>query len=166
MEENVTILREPESKADRFRRLFNVQYPDPKIGEFWPNKDLCELFVCDHETMINQMRDTIGPMLYRRGLQLECVRGKGQRVNDPNQNIILSEKRDKAAEKKAEEAFKPIAITKRDDLDEYGKQRYDHAQQKAAMILGAYRTHRSLPSIKSPKALESGQDVNAVESKG
>lgn len=156
-------LGEPESKADRFRRLFNTEYPEPQIGDFWRHEELERIFACKHKEMTSQMGGTIKKMLLRRGIQIECVPGKGYRANNPSQNVALTDKIDKSIENKVKQEATTLSVTPRDDLDETEKQRYDQAQRKTAMLLGVFKLKAMQPAVSPPKLTSSGQDGNAGE---
>ena len=152
--ENVHKLHEPESKADRFRRLFNQAFREPKIGDFWSYQQLKQVFNAPHDDIVEQMRNSIGPMLLRRRLRTECVPREGYRVNDASQNLNLTQKKQLTIERINKKNAQTLSVTDRRELNETEKQGFDKLQQSTAMIGGMLRLEKSLPKAEAPKALE------------
>lgn len=155
-------LKDPENKADMVRRVFNVAYPSPQKGDFWPYEELEQINGLGHdrEEIRRSMNDIIKPMLMHRGLVVECVRNQGYRINRDSQNVELDDKLNGQGIKKIKRGLVVLGNTDREKLDELGKARYDLGQRRGASLIAL---NMSLPKPKAPKAI---QDGNGGDRKG
>lgn len=122
-------------------RKLEEAYPSPQEDQIIKSEDFEKIIRCEQKTprfygVINSWRRRLRN---ERNIDSEWVQGVGVKILNPADRLKVSETNIKHGIRKTSRAYRRLAITPRDRLDEVGQQRYDHQMTVAAKLIAAGR---------------------------
>lgn len=122
-------------------RKLEEAYPSPQEDQVIKSEDFEKLIRTPQKTarfygVINAWRRRLRA---ERNIDSEWVQGVGVKILNPADRLKVSEGNIKHGIRKTNRAYRRLAITPRDRLDDMGQQRYDHQMLVAAKLVAAGR---------------------------